>query len=335
MKTKSFWFGISLFSVLIGLVPQQLAQAVTMSPTRLELAADPGKGTSGVVKVYNDERVPRTLYLAAAKFESKDETGIPEFVPERDGIPSWITIQSSVDVPPLEAREVSFTVNVPVGTDPGGYFAAIFASVLPPTPGDGMVAVKSDVGTLLLFRVNGDFPEGETILEFATKDKKIFNHLPIEFYYRFQNSGADRAQPLGDITIRNWFGGLSKIVSANKGAGNVLPQSIRRFEAAWITSGGEDVETNYEKPVYPEFETFWAAVKYQAENFALGYYSAELNLTVNNDSSRNYNKHTSFWVLPWQLLLVVLAVLVVFVLPLVLLTGAIIVYFRRRRQANP
>lgn len=333
MKIKTRLLSLAAVAILAGFFPQNLAHAITMSPIRIELAADPGDSASGVVKVYNDERVERTMYLSVAKFESQDESGEPKFVEGNDQLVSWVKIQPSIVVPAKEAKEVPFTVEVPSDVDPGGYFGAVFASIVPPAPDGGELALQSDVGTLLLFRVNGDFPEGETILEFNTKDKKkIFNHLPVEFYYRFQNDGADRAQPLGDITIRNFFGGLTKVVSANFGAGNVLPESIRRFEAAWVTAGGDEVEEKHGKVEQPELNNFWETVKYQASNFALGRYSADLNLTVNNDASRSYAKSTSFWVLPWQLIVVALAIIVLFILPLVLLLGAILIYFKRRKQ---
>ncbi len=322
-------------ALLAEFVPTNFTKAVTMSPIRIELSADPNGHTSGMIKVFNDEKITRTLYLSVQKFENKDETGQPSFVKgATDQLVAWTTIQPSVVVPPLDYREIPFTVNVPYGTDPGGYFAAIFASVIPPEPsGNGAVALQNDVGTLLLFRVNGKFLEGETVLEFNTKDKKsIINHLPIEFYFRFQNSGKDRAQPLGDITIHNMFGGVTKVIAANRGAGNVLPESIRRFDAAWVTAGGDQVEDFQGEVKQPELKSFIDSVKYQWNNFALGRYSADLKLTVNNDSSRTYSKALSFWIIPWQLLIVILAILLLFVLPLLLLITFILVYARRNKR---
>jgi hypothetical protein len=334
MKIKQAFAAFALAVVVFGIVPFSEAKAVTMSPVRIELSADPGDHTDGVVKIFNDEKITRTLYLSVVKFESKDESGDPQFVQgDTSGLPSWMHLQSSVVIPPLEYREIPYSIDVPNGTDPGGYFAAIFASVIPPTPGESAVALQSDVGTLILFRVNGTFPEGETILEFATKDKKyIYNHLPIEFFFRFQNSGKDRAMPLGDITITNMFGEISKVVSGNRGAGNVLPESIRRFDSAWVTAGGEKGETYQGDIKQPEFKTFFDAVKYQWNNFALGRYNANLRLTVNNDASRAYSKSVAFWIIPWQLLLVALAIFVLFVLPLVALFTVILIYFRRRKR---
>lgn len=310
-----------------------MAKAVTMSPVRMELSADPGNTTNGVIKIYNDEKIDRTLYLSAQKFENKDESGQPQFVPNAtDGLAKWISIQDSIQVPALDAREVPFTINIPANVDPGGYFAAIFASVVPPK-NETNISLQNDVGTLILFRVNGQFPEGETILEFGTKDKNhIYNHLPVEFYFRFQNSGKDRVLPLGDITIRNTFGQVTKVVSSNRGAGNVLPESIRRYESAWVTGCKGKVE-NYDGEVkQPQFNNFIDAVKYQWENFALGRYSAELGITVNNDAARHYVKSTSFWIIPWQLLLVILGILLLFITPLLILFIVIGIFIRRNKK---
>jgi hypothetical protein len=324
---------ISPLLLLLGVIPINFAHAVTMSPVRIELATDPGGHANGIIKITNDEKITRTLYLSVEKFKNKDESGQPTFVKgATDELVAWTTIQPSITIPPQDFREIPFSVDVPSGVDPGGYFAAIFASVIPPT-GNGELTLQNDVGTLLLFRVNGQFPEGETILDFNTKDKKpIYNHLPIEFYFRFQNSGSDRSQPLGDITIRNMFGAVTKIVSANRGAGNVLPQSIRRFDSAWVTAGGPKAEDFQGEVKQPEIKNFFAAVKYQWNNFALGRYSANLKVTVNNDSSRTYSKNTSFWIIPWQLIVVILAVIILFVLPLFLLLTLILIYIRRRRN---
>ncbi len=326
------------FSLLVGVavfIHPSVVEAVTMSPIRIELAADPGQSTTGVIKVYNDDNNTRTFYLSVAKFESKDETGEPKFVPAAtDELVAWTKLPESITVPPQESKEVNFQVNVPKDVDPGGYFAAVFASVVPPAPkGAGSVALQSDVGTLLLFRVNGSFPEGETVLEFNTKNKKhFFNSLPVEFYFRFQNSGKDRVQPLGDITIKNIFGRITKVVNSNPGAGNVLPESIRRFEVAWSSSGDSIVENFSGQVVYPEFKNFSDAVKYQSKNFALGRYSADLSLTVNNDASRSYEKSIAFWVIPWQLMLVILVIIVVFFIPLLTLIFFLLRYFIRKRK---
>ncbi len=337
---KSVFWQLCLLLVLTSSLVPLTAQATTMSPTRYEISGDPGKTTEAVVKIYNDEKVKRTYYLSAAKFETQGETGDPVFVPsERDGLVSWFSFPDSVEVGGQQYKEVAVSVNVPENAAPGGYFAAVFASVIPPTNNDpGAVSIQSDVGTLVLFRVNGDIPTKDSIVEFSTKDKKKWHsNLPVEFYFRFQNSGGDRAQPLGDITIRNIFGRVSKIVTANKGAGNVLPESIRRFDSAWVTSGGgkDKIEKFTGAVQQPEFDGFWSHVQYEWNNFAFGRYRADLHLTVNNDASRNHESKLIFWVIPWHLLLLVFGSAILFFgLLLATLLVIVLLILRYRKKQN-
>jgi hypothetical protein len=284
------------------------AQAITVSPIRIELSADRGQTVPSSFKVFNEQNQTLTFYVNFARFETKDETGEPSFVPGSEGLPSWVKAPATVTIPPKQYLIVPFEITVPKDVDPGGYFAAIFISTIPLGKQDANnINLRSNVGTLLLFRVNGEFKEGETILEFNTRNKQHwFSSLPVEFYYRFQNSGADRAKPLGDITIKNLLGTSSKIVNANRSAGNTLPQSIRRYEAAWTTMGGDKTESNLGPVEHLADNASWVqTIRWEWQHFALGRYSANVHLTVNNDSSRSYSAHTSFWVIPWQLLVTI------------------------------
>ncbi len=307
---------IVLTSLMVGLavtIFPATTQATTMSPTRMELDADPGTTTYANIKIYNDEKAKRTYYLSAAKFETQGETGDPVFVPEERGeLVSWFKFPDSVEVGGQQYKELAVQIDIPQDAKPGGYFAAVFASVVPPINNDpGAVSIQSDVGTLILFRVNGDFPKDDSIVEFNTKDKKHwYSKIPVEFYFRFRNAGADRAQPLGDITVKNIFGQVTKIIPANKGAGNVLPQSIRRFDSAWVTVGGDtDIEQHTGPVTYPTFKNFWSHVQYEWNNLAIGRYTANIKVTVNNDASRTHSEKVAFWVIPWHLIVTILGVI--------------------------
>ncbi len=297
----------SVYAVVVVsffLITFQTVQATTVSPIRIELNSDPGGTLNSSFKVTNDEVKENTYSIVIARFETKDETGDPVFVSGREQIPSWIEVSNSVTVPGRGSRQVPFTITVPNNVDPGGYFAGVFVSKLAPgTDGNAEIGLQSNVGTLIFLRVNGDFKEGEIILEFATRDKqKFFSSLPVSFYYRFQNSGEDRVKPLGDIIIKNLFGFTTKVVNANPSAGSVLPKSIRKFFITWQTSGGSEVEVNSADVIeQPKAQTYVETLKWQWQHFAFGRYSAHMTLTIDNDASRSYSKKTSFWVIPWQL----------------------------------
>lgn len=317
------------------LMPGNHAKALTISPTRIELAADPGSSASGTFKLFNEQSTDQTLYIKFVNFEPKDETGEPVFVPGGNGLPRWVSAPESVRARAKEYTSVDFTINVPWNAEPGGYFAGIFASRTAPESADGGdVTLQSEVGSLILFRVNGQFAEGETILEFDTKNRKHWlTSLPVEFYYRFQNSGDDRIKPLGDITIKNMFGGTTKVINANRTVGSVLPKSIRRYDAAWVTGGGGTENEQNQIPQQPENLSFAETLKWQWQHFALGRYTANIQLTINNDAARSYAQSVSFWVVPWELVGTVAgAAFVVFSTLLGIAVLIVMFVFKRRKS---
>ncbi len=281
------------------------AQAATISPPRLELAGDPGAQVSGQIKLSNDKLIPQTFFLFARDFEAQDESGNPQFVTSSDGFSTWLDFPPSVTLGPRGDQTIVFTAQIPGDIEPGGYFAAVFASTEEPASQPGQVAVQGQIGTLVFLRVNGDVPESTSILEFGTTDRnRFYTSLPISFYYRFQNSGNDRVLPLGDIIITNTIGRTTKIIPANPTQGNVLPKSIRRFNSTW------------EPDHAASGSGFWPAVRYEASNFALGLYTAHLNIAYGNTSTQTASATYKFFVFPWQLILVVVVGLAVILVAL-------------------
>lgn len=295
------------------------AQAITVSPPRLELSGDPGSSISGEIKVTNDSNSAVTYYTQVENFEASDESGNPNFVTTREGLATWVNVADSISVKAGDQVSLPFSIQIPRGTDPGGYFASIFVRTTPPPKGSGEVSIGARLGSLILLRVNGDIQEGVNILEFATKNKqRFFNSLPVEFYYRFQNTGADRVKPDGNIVIKNIFGMTSKILSANRTEGSVLPRSIRRFDSPWIHSGGDSEDVNAVVPP-PVTGGFFTQAKNQLTNFAFGYYTANLDINFGENNSSAHDTFR-FFVFPWQLIVLVLVIAVVgyFVLRFVL-----------------
>ena len=303
-------------------------KALTITPLRFELNANPGDSVSGKLKFFNEENKPVTYYFVSYNFEAKDETGQPQFVSAANNLAKWINKPGNVTLEARSYQMVDFSITIPKDAEPGGYFAGLFASTMPEKEQAQNIVLTEEIGTLILFRVNGDIPEGANILEFDLKGKNIFySSLPVDFYYRFKNSGADRIKPLGDIIITNFFGSVSKIIKANSDGGNILPQSIRRFEAAWLEpagSGGVEQDPNIVRPQKPQ-NGFWKKVRYEWENFSFGRYSAKLNIVYGYNTQTSVTAKTSFWVFPWRFLLVAAASIIIF-LSLLLSAAVWIVY---------
>ena len=269
------------------------ASALTVSPARAELTADPGQAISESFLVINEQDADQTYYTSVENFESQGETGTPNFTASKEGLPSWVQVQDKVTLKKGERAKIQYTISVPQNADAGGHFAAIFLSTVPPSTKEGEVSVGAKVGMLILLKVTGNVKEQGGLLTFVVKEgKKMLTSLPVNFAYRFKNDGNDRVKPEGSIVINNTFGMEVARIDANKAMGNVLPASIRGFEARFGDVDAPSVAA-----------PFFEQVKFQKDNFALGMYTAHLSLSFGDKGKAE--SALTFFILPWQLISVV------------------------------
>ena len=308
MTSRHIFKKIARLLAISGLVMSVLTtSALTVSPARAELTGDPGETISDSFTLVNEKDTDQTYYTSVENFDSQGETGTPNFTDTKDGMPTWVKVEASVTIKKGEKIKVPYTIAIPQDADAGGHFGAIFLSTVPPTTQDGQVSVGAKVGMLVLLKVTGNVKEEGGLLSFALKEgKKVIPSLPIDFIYRFSNKGNDRVKPEGEIVIKNMFGMETARLDANKALGNVLPNSIRRYEVHY----GENKAPELAAP-------FLEHVKYQMNNFALGIYFANINLSFGNAGKAESS--LTYFVLPWQLLSIVLGGSLVVILLLIML----------------
>lgn len=292
---KHFLATIIVVAGLLGLASTSPVFALTVSPTILEVSGDAGSTVTTSIDLYNDQDKKQDLYISFENFEPDGDTGAPRFMGNDSGLATWFSSANFLTLRKGERNEVPFTLTIPADTEPGGYFAAIFFGNQPPATDDSEVTIGGRIGVLVLLRVNGDIPEEAGVVGFSTIGKKKFYTMPpVEFTYQFSNRGGDRVVPLGDIVMTNTIGRKRSSILANPTDGSVLPSSARRFIPTWKTS---DVQP----------EGFFATAKEQWKHFHFGWYTAYLNLgwgIMDHSSSNAY----SFFMFPWQLLLLVLVI---------------------------
>lgn len=297
-------FSVSLAIILMLIVAVgsgiNTAQAITISPVRLEITGDRGTTVHGEFMIVNDQPSDTTYYASFENFEAQGESGTPNFTPGRDGLASWIDASREIALKSQERKTVPFSITIPANADPGGYFAAIFLGTTPPdTSGGVKVSIGGRVGLLILLKVSGPIKEAGGIIEFNLQDKKqIYTGLPLNFYYRFRDDGADRVKPAGQIIVKNMLGMQTVQLDANPSQGNVLPSSVRRFEIPWGTPLKES-----------DSRSFGAALARQMQSWHFGYYTATLHLTYGDTVVQNISREIHFWIVPWQLLSVIVAIL--------------------------
>jgi hypothetical protein len=247
--------------------------------------------------VTNESEGNSVYYSSYSNFEASSDTGSPSFVEPKDDIGTWMSTTASIDLKAKESKIIKFSIEIPKDAEPGGHFGSIFWGTSPNTPGSG-VAVGSKTGVLVLLSVNGDVKEAGGLVDFNTKDNKIFyNTLPVSFTYRFKNDGGDRIKPVGKIVMHDLFYIPEDKIDANPGGGNILPSSTRRFNIDWVKNPRAH---DYMAPS-GVFGKFFDQALYQWNNYAFGPYFAKLSLLYGTDAIRA-NDTVFFFVFPWQLL---------------------------------
>lgn len=296
MRKKNILYGLLVWVAL--LVFPLAASAVTVSPPVKEIDAKPGDVVTDVIKMYNESNGPSNLTSVIQSFSaSESEGGVPAFVPvgQSSDLATWIKLdESNITLSPGEKKDVSFTINIPADAKAGGYYAGIlWSSAASVTDGDE-VGLIAETGTLILLKVNGAMNEEGSILSFAA-DKSFYNYLPVNFSIRFEDEGDIHLKPTGMIEIRNCFGGKVASIPVNEGLGNVLPNSVRKFNAVWQKSEVSQGASEWQK---------------EMQNFAWGKYTANLILDYGS-GGRRATASLVFWVFPWRVNVLCLALLVI------------------------
>jgi len=266
---------------------------LAVSPVTISVTMNPGEARTEKIIIENVTKSQSTYYPEKDDFVApKDESGTPNLIPESEtsgtySLSKWITISNTaITLAPKEHQPVDVTIFVPANAEPSGHFGAVlFGNKPPATTGSG-AAIAGKIGTLIFVRVAGAAKENGVVASFTT-DKSIYQKPPVNFTSRVRNLGNVHFAPTGEIVIKDIFGRSIESLKVNDVAGNVLPDSVRKFENKW------------NKSVLP------------------GYYKAELLLSYGSPQ-KSLTASLSFWILPWVQILIGLAILVAVILLLVL-----------------
>lgn len=302
-----------LITVLVFVGICNTAQALTVSPAKLEITGDPGSVVSGEIEVFNEQDESKVFYTSYENFEPRGDSGAPYFVGSNSGLATWIDSQKEITIASGERAVFPYTVTIPEDAKPGGYFAAIFLGNQPPSStGGSEVTIGGKIGVLVLLRVSGDIEEKGGLLSFISKGgQRFFSTLPISFEYTINNLGGDRIVPKGEIRIKNSIWLNTATLLANKNEGSVLPNSSRKFEVTWDKKEKADTKKQNSENIEEDKKGFFGTAGEQLKDFHLGFYTARLDVSwgVTNQTAKD---SFVFFVFPWQLLSIVVVILCIF-----------------------
>jgi len=291
MKILKFIFSIAFAALLF--IPQ-MSKAVTVMPPILEnIVVEPGSVYEASFTIINETDVPQKYYFNTKNIFAQGEEGKAGFVAQGEeneyGLASWIEFNNPhLVIMPNEDMAVDFKINIPKDAEPGGHYAAMFTSTLPPEIQEG-VGLGENTGVLLLVTVPGDIREKAELMEFSlASGKSVYTRPPIEFLIRIKNEGNVHFKPKGNITISGWAGEKA-VINANSFEGRVLPDSIRALHPVWK---GPKEKGN-----------FWQELKNEWNNFGFGRYNAHLEMEWGTKGEK-FISNVKFWLFPWRVLLV-------------------------------
>ena len=301
---KKYLFFIILFVLGLFFVFSQ-TQALTISPAKIILSADPGEKIVTRMTVMSDSEQTLVFYPTFEGYTTRGGEE-PVFTPEKLDLPTWIkTDPSELTLGPGEKKEVQVIIEIPEDAPPGGHYAVIFWQSMPLNKEKAGVGITTRVGALVLLEVSGNVVESAEILNFETPEK-FNNRLPINFSYDLKNTGNVHIMPVGKVVIRNFLGRAITSFPANPQGGYALPGTTRTYQtASWQP-----------KNEMPDIEGtgFFSELQRELSAFALGYYRAKLSLEYGQKEIKTVQASYGFWVLPWRVLIPAILILVIILL---------------------
>jgi len=269
-------------------------KGMEISPLIVDQVRSPGDTFSSEITLRNLTDTAVVASAAIHNFTSEDDTGTPKIDVKDEqadssfSMRSWVSAIPDVHMKKGEAVKIPVTFTIPANAEAGGHYGAILFTLAAETDTNGQtsqVALGASIGTLYLIRVTGSVVEKMTLDGFYTLNPKgdrspMLDSGPISFVVRLKNDGTVHEKPEGNIAVTDMFGRKVGTVVVNDKGGSILPKSTRRYNQQLATKN------------------------------LFGYYHAKLTL-VYADGQKIQN-NISFFVIPWQLIiLVVLGLLIV------------------------
>jgi hypothetical protein len=289
-----------------------------ISPLPIMLTATPGTSVSSDLRVRNAGTETELLTVKLKKFSEDGPNGDVHITEPTatDEFTHWVSFdRTTFTAPPGQWQTIHMSVNVPKTAAFGYYFAVQFQRANPTKAQAGKAAIEGSVAIFVL--LNADAPGAKKQMQVVsfTADHSFYEFLPSTFSVKVRNTGNVHFAPLGNIFILSGKHQLGTVI-VNEAAGNVLPKSNRIFTAAW--DDGFPVYRTEMRNGVPVLDSRGNLKRHLEWNFSkvpklrIGHYTAHL-VMLYNDGSRDIpiEGTLSFWVVPWRLILFIIAVPVI------------------------
>lgn len=206
-------------------------QVLTLSPTSINQAVQPGMAYDGSFQVINQGATGYNFKIYAAPYSVTNEDYDPSFVYSTPGavkVSDWFTFNvTSGHVDPGKVATIKYHLKVPPNTPSGGYYAAAFAETQVPAQKKQGVTLNQRVGELFYMTVPGQVKQAGNIVSW---DVPFMQEKSLTGTLRLQNSGGIHFQTQVNVTAKDSLGNTKFTLKTEK---YLLPQTIRKLPINW------------------------------------------------------------------------------------------------------
>ncbi len=240
-------FGASLVSAQQAQTGGINGNGIRISPVRTDLVINAGESRTITLTVQNITKENAEFQTIINDFVAgNNEDGQPALILDNNKYaPSHSLKRDIAAIPNVmiaagQSKDVKVNITIPSTAAAGGYYGAVRFTPAGGTDAAKNVTLSASVGSLILVKVPGDIKENVTLDTFdarsgdkaASGSSFFVSNNNLYAVARFKNTGNVHEQPFGKVILKRGSTVLQTIeINNSDPKGNVLPDSVRRFNA--------------------------------------------------------------------------------------------------------
>ncbi len=299
-------------------VPSAFAQsssALSIVPKK-NFVIEAGKSVKDKLTIRNlDSTSALDLSLRVVDFSFTDDGGTPKLFLDQNApqttwsLKPYMKVPQTVSIPKDSTKTIDFSVTIPKGHGAGSYYSAIIYSSGTPE-GRGNVGLNASGVTLVFTQIPGKVNENLKLERLgaykeATASTKadyvsFATEEPRRVGYTLKNEGNVTEAPVGNITLKGWFGAPISIDNVNPIGSLALIGQTRTYTACIkLKEANVDFNGKVTKSAQCDSPGLWP-----------GMYTVSLDLYYgqNGNKTQEITGSSIFWYLPWWFIILFIIV---------------------------
>lgn len=194
-----------------------------IAPLRSYPVQKPGETTAGSIKLSNLTGSSQNVSLSSEQFKTIGENYDYKFEPNSNV--DWVrVVDKDILLAGGENRSIAYSLAVPAGASPGGYYLAIVATTKDEESSTDITVIKR-VASIIYLEVSGDITRKTNLLAFELPWLSTKRSIDIDV--RIANEGNSHDRSRVAVTYRRWpFGKESSPTLIER---LTLPSTVRKI----------------------------------------------------------------------------------------------------------